>query len=66
MQSRTSDVSTFLDDHAPKVGESHDLYVFETGGVVIIASDDPAADARWLRWIEIESDRDRLLGPFTD
>lgn|GEM_PF-6649058 len=50
----------------PQDGDSHDGYTFATGGKVEIVSHDPAATARWLREIEIESDREFLLAPFTD
>lgn len=45
---------------------AQDFYQFATGGRVDIVSADPAATARWLREIEIESDRDDLLPHFTD
>jgi hypothetical protein len=50
----------------PQDGDYRDLYVFATGSKVEIVAHDPAAMARWLREIEIESDRDFLLPHFTD
>lgn len=54
------------DPRTPADGEHDDFYEFTTGGRVDIVSADPAAVARWLREIEIESDRDELLPHFTD
>jgi len=50
----------------PQDGDYRDLYTFATGGKVEIVAHDPGATARWLREIEIESDRDFLLPHFTD
>lgn len=50
----------------PQDGDHSDSYTFATGSKVEIVSADPAATARWLREIEIESDREFLLPPFTD